>query len=609
MNRRFSVLALILVFATAALALGEDGLWWGFHHDSRVPDNYLGVSKAAVYEAAIHVAPDALPAPDAKVAAVRLPFQDVTYIDSLTLWFTTELGTENLVSVFVGKPQAGWNVVELAQPCPIPAEGCYVGYSFKVTEANELSNRPLIMCDDYTSPDGLWLRIASVRTYADWYNSKRYGALAIQLLLQSNQLPTDAVAVESIYSNNVVAGTSDSLRLTLTNYGTASVQTLQYSCLFGSEQQLGSCDVPLPISNVYGQQAVVDVPVTALLATGRMSLSFTLTGVNGHDNQHQHNAALSDIYSCQRKAHRRTVMEEYTGTWCSACPRGFAGIARLKRMFPEDFIALSVHVLNGDPMDVYYDYYYVMNTTQFPSCRFDRGQLTDPYDGSFVDGHFHADLPFLSANRILAPADLSVEAQWTDETHTTVAITSTTDFVFDDDECRYKLAYVMTEDSLRGPEGDKSWYQRNSFSDPSLAYYVEDDMQPYVNSEGTFLTDVIYNDVVIAMSDVRGIEGCFTGPQVAGQPMSHTYQLDVPAISQDKSNIHVVCLLIDQQTKLIANAAITQVGENVMSIAEIKSKQTGYNTYFSPDGKRLNALQKGLNIVRRPDGSILKILH
>ena len=175
-----------------------------------------------------------------------------------------------------------------------------------------------------------------------------------------------------------------------------------------------------------------------------------------------------------------------------------------------------------------------------------------------------------SLGSFLAPADLSVEAQWTDETHTTVAITSTTDFVFDDDECRYKLAYVMTEDSLRGPEGDKSWYQRNSFSDPSLAYYVEDDMQPYVNSEGTFLTDVIYNDVVIAMSDVRGIEGCFTGPQVAGQPMSHTYQLDVPAISQDKSNIHVVCLLIDQQTKLIANAAsMHAISNNVRFISVI----------------------------------------
>ena len=90
-----------------------------------------------------------------------------------------------------------------------------------------------------------------------------------------------------------------------------------------------------------------------------MPLTLTLTGVNGQPNVCADNQASTDVLSLHHKAHRRTVMEEYTGTWCSACPRGFAGIARLKQMYPDDFIAVSVHVLNGDPMDVYYDYFRI----------------------------------------------------------------------------------------------------------------------------------------------------------------------------------------------------------------------------------------------------------
>ena len=594
----------------SALPSGESEggyLWWGYYHGVDLPDNNLGVSKACVYEAAIHVDGNAEALRSTTIGAVRLPLNDATHIDSLTLWLTTDLEQdERLATVIVAEPQSGWNEVCLPQPVDVPAEGLYVGYTFKVTELDGLSERPLVMCDELND-GGLWLRVTALKQYREWYTTRRYGSLAMQLRLMGGQLAVCSATVDAIRSNNVVRLTDDRLDVMFSNYGTEPIRSLQYTYAFGNESLSGSYELDEPLTNVYGAQGYAAVPIVAPEATGRMPIVFTLTGVNGQPNARQ-TAATTDVLSLQHKAHRRTVMEEYTGTWCSACPRGFAGIARLKQLYPDDFIAISVHVLNGDPMDVYYDYYYVMNTTMFPSCRFDRGELTDPYDGDLTDGHFHADQNFLAANRILAPADLSVEAQWTSDS--VCSITSTTSFAYEAPQCDYKLAYVLIEDSLRGPEGDHAWHQMNSFSNPIMDYYVEDDMQQYVNAEGTMLTNVAYNDVVIAMSDVRGIEGSLSGEQHVGQPMTHSYELRLTPVSQNRRNVHVVALLIDSTTKRVANAAICTPTPDPSSVRSVAvSQQPRAVTRYNLQGLPATAAHKGLTIEQRPDGSFRKIIR
>lgn len=599
-----------MMLTTAASAQSEGSLWWGYCHETQVPENYLGVSKAATYEAAIHVDGSDDVAGGTSIEAVRLPFSSVEHIDSLTLWLATSLDDgdgQRLLTLSIDHPVEGWNVVPLAEPVAIPAEGLYVGYTFNVTELDGQSERPLIMCNDLND-GGLWLRVAQVRQYREWYNTRRYGSLAMQLLLSGGSLTPCSASVGGIRSNNVVRMTDDRLDVMFANNGTEPIRSLQYTYAFGDETMTGTFDLAEPLANVYGAQGYAAVPVLGPEATGRLPLTFTLTGVNGRPNAAAARQAACDVVSLQHMTHRRTVMEEYTGTWCSACPRGFAGIARLKQMYPDDFIAISVHVLNGDPMDVYYDYYYVMNATQFPSCRFDRGDLTDPYDGDLSDGHFHADQNFMAANSILAPADISVEARWTADS--VCAVAATVSFAYDAPQCDYKLAYVLIEDSLRGPEGDHAWHQMNSFSNPVMAYYVEDDMQQYVNAEGTMLDDVAYNDVVIAMSDVRGIEGSLSGEQRVGQPMKHDYELRLTPVSQNRRNVHVVALLIDAATKRIANAAVCTPMPDPSSVWSVAvSQQPRTVARYNLQGLPATAAQRGLTIEQRPDGSFRKVIR
>jgi hypothetical protein len=597
MTKRILLATLAVALTVVVSAQGGGSLWWGFYNGVDVPDNHLGLGKPVVYEAAIRVSGTAAPTAAATITSVRLPFTAVEHIDSLTLWLTDDLESDQrIVTLSVDAPVTGWNEVTLPEPVSIPAEGLFVGYTFRVTAIDgDDSERPLVMCDAL-GDGGLWLRVASVKGYKDWANIRRYGSLAMQLQLTGGQLAPCSASADAIRQANVVRLTDDEVELMLSNYGTEPVTSIDYAYTFGSETLNATYTLPVPLQNVYGLQGYLVLPIKGPQATGRMPLTLTLTGVNGQPNACAENQAATDVLSFHHKAHRRTVMEEYTGTWCSACPRGFAGIARLKKMYPDDFIAVSVHVLNGDPMDVYYDYYYVMNATLFPSCRFDRGELTDPYDGDLCDGHFHADENFRQANRILAPADLSVEARWTGDS--VCAITSTTTFAYDADQCDYKLAYILVEDSLTGPAGDHAWHQKNSFSDPSMAYYVEDDMQQYVNAEGLMLEGVYFNDVVIAMSDVRGIEGSLSGPQRVGQSMTHNYELRLTPVSQDRRQTHVVCLLIDSQTKLIANAAICPIADltAVQSVA-VSLPQT--QQCFDLQGRQLSnsQIKKGIYII------------
>ena len=50
------------------------------------------------------------------------------------------------------------------------------------------------------------------------------------------------------------------------------------------------------------------------------------------------------------------------------------------------------------------------------------------------------------------------------------------------------------------------------------------------------------------------------------------------------------------------------IGDPANGIAGVESLDSGVTTYFSIDGRRLPALQKGLNIVRMANGDTFKVM-
>lgn len=85
---------------------------------------------------------------------------------------------------------------------------------------------------------------------------------------------------------------------------------------------------------------------------------------------------------------RRSVVEELTGTRCGWCPRGLAGMEKLRQTFGDRFIGIAVH--NYDTNDPMYYRPYAANgvfsgSPGAPTCTIDRSDFCDPLHGATGD--------------------------------------------------------------------------------------------------------------------------------------------------------------------------------------------------------------------------------
>ena len=86
---------------------------------------------------------------------------------------------------------------------------------------------------------------------------------------------------------------------------------------------------------------------------------------------------------------------------------------------------------------------------------------------------------------------------------------------------------------------------------------------------------------------------------------------DAHEIYQDKNKLEVVAFVIDGKTKEVINACKTKVKSYAehTGISDVTTAtDSAPVTYYGVDGKRLNAPQKGLNIVRLSNGTSQKII-
>ena len=269
---------------------------------------------------------------------------------------------------------------------------------------------------------------------------------------------------------------------------------------------------------------------------------------------------------------RRSVVEEFTGTWCGNCPRGIVGMQRLSEDFADRFIGIAVHTGSGEPMliptypDVQND---VIPGSGAPCCIIDRVRYKfDPYSGSGQNGLFHygIDRDFSAALSQPTEAKVELAAQWDDEFQFDVRYVVTTTFNIDSPTAPYRLMLVLTEDGLTGTTDD--WRQVNYFSldyDPSAGLSYEDDDMQFWREAPYYATGITYNHVAVNTQGIRtGIQGSITAPITAYEPQTYTATLTTLAsharkIIQDKSRLHAIAILINSETGEVVNAAKSDV--------------------------------------------------
>ena len=360
---------------------------------------------------------------------------------------------------------------------------------------------------------------------------------------------------------------------------------------------------------------------------GEYPLSIELLKVNGQENKDASAKLEKTIAVASKVAAKIPVVEEYTGGWYGNCVRGIGSLNYMAENF-EDFIGIAYH--NNDAMEVLAQREFPESVGGFPYARFDRTYDTDIYYGQRRDSQYGLDAHWIELAQQSAPAEISVKAEWNGEDKSSIKVTSSVNFVEDDDFNLYTLAYVLLHDNMSG-KGAR-WKQKN--------YYVGDSrfkfdpyMEQFVNGEEEMYP--IYNEVMVACSDIRGIANSLPREVKADTPVEHEFIFNVNDVKntagqgliQDKNKLRVAVLMIGSNRK-IANAgkafvpgydgeALKAVGkgnptvprvEVSSSVQDLESEDAGAKivAYYDMTGREIRNPENGVYIVRLSNGNTRK---
>ena len=202
---------------------------------------------------------------------------------------------------------------------------------------------------------------------------------------------------------------------------------------------------------------------------------------------------------------------------------------------------------------------------------------------------------------MFANAEIELTAEL-NETEDEVNVTANVTFPYSDDNANFALEYVLVEDGLTGPAGS-TWDQQNYYADenPTSADLKE------IANKGSVISNLVFNDVAVAVSDIGGISESIPQSVEADVPVEHTYTFypdycvntAYEPIIQDKNQLYVVAMLLDLNEGIVANAVKVKVNTpEAVGIENVNAKKSaGETRYYNLKGQRLSKAQKGVNIL------------
>ncbi|MDE6670332.1 MAG: Omp28-related outer membrane protein [Muribaculaceae bacterium] len=278
------------------------------------------------------------------------------------------------------------------------------------------------------------------------------------------------------------------------------------------------------------------------------------------------------------------VIEEFTGTWCTYCPRG----AAFMNYYTDHYngldgqikaIGIALHTIN-DPMlmddDAYLtDAYTISGSSGYPSAFFNRMQLGDP-----SDEHIVSDIAATRSNSRITIR--SVDYTQNGELNVNYQIENS----YSKSDINQRVAIVMIENDVRGDNA--AYNQTNGLSGVSQAAVESNygaDLWPYFRfySEHKSIipyTEMVYNHVA------RGIWPDYYGELLndsceAEVAIHKSMPISMPSQVMNPDNTAVIVLLLDGDTGYVLSAdemeaehydtsgiGIVTRNDNVMAVTE-----------------------------------------
>ena len=567
----------------------------------------LGVNATNVkFDVAIYI-PGSNAFKGATINGINIPVLDKGMKD-VSAWVRSGLDSNDLAKATAAGPfvEGEYFAVAFDEAVPVPADGFYAGYTFTCSVAY-----PIATGSTYVQ-NGLLLQYAQNGEASGWADySSQFGASPLQVFISGIQLPDYSIQLTAAGLSVQLPNSPYSLYVEAVGSSAKEIKNLDVEVTADGKSEMQHITLPEALETGINKSTTFLLTGTSPAQVGRYDVDITVKKVNGQD--YTESAQIKGLLkNLSRMVQRNTVIEEFTGTGCGWCTRGWVGMEYMKEKYPDNFIGIAFHKYNSsDPM--YYANYPKLGLTGAPGCMIDRKAKADPFYG-FGQDEYGIEDAFLEMNSQPAEVEAKVSALW-NENQTAVDITSDVEFLIETNPV--SLVYVLTADSLTGASA--SWKQSNFYTQYA-SNGTDEGIDAFCNggSKGQSSVTLVFNDVVIGSSynSQQANQGStISSDQItAGAINTDVYTINMPTkaalkIAVKPQHVYANVLVVDNVTGEVLNAARTHVakaGEDAIDMVKSTASATTYR--YNAAGQAIAAPQRGLNIVRSADGKVRKVM-
>ena len=624
--------AVVPTIAKSKLDLKENEVWWGYFNgnfDGNDPLDWakIGYGSPITYACCIKIPVynDFDMGKGKTIEGIKFAFPDLKNIEDVKIWMSTvqpketamgdcdicvqELNKADLVQALNSAPDNFYNEIRFDMPYTITDKDVFVGYTFSVTKVDDIYDQAPVVIE--ANPQNILGYSGAFmwryNTETEWIEENTGDILAMQVLFSSNEFKNNAVNItESFQDVPMQKNSTEKQPLTLTSIGKQGLKNFKYVITTDgnvSDEQLVTLDKPI---EEVGGKFTYEFPLKSQDKQGVYYTEIKITEVNGVANEGLFTEAFGDIIVVENVPERKVFIEDFTATWGKGAPFGFVNKIKLKELYGDRVVLVSIHNGKKDPMTSleYDDYTYWNDINSFPTTDLDRTYRdVYPYLGTYSGQDFkygYAD-DVDKALQQLSVATVNVSGKLSED-ESTVDVEANVKFEFSGVKSNYALFYVLTEDGMQNEE----WVQKNGMGQyAGIGLEGEEPLfEPYINGEEE-LKGVIYDNVVVASLGVYGgIEETISSEIKIDEIQTHKMAFDLSEfpIIQDKSKLSVCAVLLDTNSGKVVNANKGKViawGESSISSELVREEGLEIERY-TVDGRKIQRPVKGITKVSHP---------
>lgn len=477
--------------------------------------------------------------------------------EELTAWVRTSIDGANIATGVVTSVSTGWNEVVLSESYTITGEEDELWIGFEFVQQKKMS---IISFAGETNADGCWL--GKNNGFTD-YSPKGYGSLAVEAVIESNDILTRDLAIVSARAQKPLVHLDQTVELliSIANHASTDAVNPEVTCSLEGKQ-VGKITYQGILKQREAQTLtlaiepfVLDEALGVEAREGTLQLDLQLDWSDGQPDQNpEDNTASVTITRSETFYPRCMVVEEGTGAWCGWCVKGIVTLNYMNENYPDRFIGIAVH--NGDEYEVA-NYKSFLNTyfDSYPNSIINRG-------GYVVSPSIEDYEGYLNSSYSETDCDMKLTASLSDGN---IDVNVSTTFLSTQQQSNYRMAFAVCEDQL--PIEQKNYYAgggngvMGGFENlPSVVSLNVDDV-----ARGIFPSP-------------EGMENALPKAINRLETYSTEYSFKSPAYA-NADNLWVAALLIDADSKEIVQAAKAPVTVTAGIVSVAADKQSSMYKY------------------------------